>query len=396
MDIGSSAIKACVFAEEDQTLQLKSAYTVDQGWETLQGGAIIHLGKTIEHVQEAVKKAENIAKKSPKQVILGVSGELVKGSTLSLDYQRSKPEERIDAQELKTIIYELQWQAFDTIRKHISDEMSIREMDLKLINASIISIQVDGVAVTDPRGSTGKVVNMEIFNCFAPLQHFGHLQSIAVELPYHELKGVFIQSFAVCHALSLQNTLESAVVVDIGAGTTDVSVIVDGKIVGSRSFALAGNTLTKRISYELSTPFSEAESIKLSYAKKELEKRSQQVIHNALQDDIEVWVSSLDFCLKELPIKKLPSKFLLCGQASHMEEFSEALENYDWTSHFPIETKVRVRQLDYRDVLGGDLMDKNFDLQYLPLISVAYTAYDLLYNNTAVEEFMQTIIADKH
>lgn len=79
-----------------------------------------------------------------------------------------------------------------------------------------------------------------------------------------------------------------------------------------------------------------------------------------------------------------------------MEEFSEALENYDWTSHFPIETKVRVRQLDYRDVLGGDLMDKNFDLQYLPLISVAYTAYDLLYNNTAVEEFMQTIIADKH
>jgi len=249
--------------------------------------------------------------------------------------------------------------------------------------------------VVDPRGNSGKKIEMDIFNCFAPLQHFGHLQSIAVELPYHQLKGVFIQSFAVCHSLALQNTLETALVIDIGAGTTDLCVIVDGKIIGNRSFALGGNTLTKRISYELSSAFEEAESVKMGYCEDTLEKRSHAVIEEALAPDIDIWMSSLDFCLKELPIKKFPTKILFCGKASLMSEFTTALKKHDWKNNFPVEGKIQVRQLDYKDILSGDFDAEDFDLDYLPLIAVANTAHDLLYNNTSVESILSSIIAEK-
>lgn len=392
VDIGTSSIKSCVFKEEEEQFTLKGQAHVGQAPENIQSGTIIQLSQVINAVQECVKRSENMARISPQHLVFGVSGELVKGQTISLEYERNNPQERIDAQELKTIIYQLQWQAFEEIRHAISDEMSIPEMDLKLMNASIISIKVDGEDVQDPRGHTGESVQMEIFNCFAPLQHYGQLQSLAVELPLHELKGVFIQSFAVCHALSLKNALESAMVIDIGAGTTDVCVMSSGKIIGNRSFGLGGNSLTKRISYELSTSFQEAESIKMGYCAQSLEKRSQSVIEEALEPDIDIWLSSLEFSLNELPIKKLPEKILLCGKASEMKEFQVALEKHDWPAHFPMEKPIQVRQLRYGDILTGDVEEEDFELEYLPLIAVAYTAHDLLYNNSSVEGILNAVL----
>jgi cell division protein FtsA len=395
LDIGTAFIRAAVFQNVDEQLELKGYSTIGQQTGNIQGGSIINLAQTIAHVQEAVKKAENMARTSPKNVVIGVSGELVKGTTVNLQYLRSKPEKKIDAQELKSIIYELQWQAFDIIRKQISDEMCIPEIDLKLVNASIVSIRLDDTIVQDPRSIAGTKIEMEIFNCFAPIQHFGHIQTIAVELPYHELKGVFIQSFGVAHSLALKNSLESAIVIDIGAGTTDVCVMIDGKIIGNRSFAFGGNSLTKRISYELSTSFPEAESIKISYCEDELDKNSIKVISEALHSDMDIWITSLDFCLKELPIKRLPHKVLLCGKVSRMKEFTEVLLHHDWEHHFPTDgEKVEVRQLTYSDIFEGD-NDDNFDREFLPLLAVANTAYDLLYNNSSVEAILNAIIADK-
>lgn len=395
IDIGASSVRATVFQKAEAQLELKGSSHVAQEHGNIQQGAIINVAQTIAHVQEAVKKAENMAKRSPRDVIIGVSGELVKGLTVTLQYVRTNTEKRIDAQELKTIIHELEWQAFDLVRRELSDEMCVPEMELKLINAAIVSIRVDHQPVSDPRGITGEVVEMDIFNCFAPVQHFGQIQNIAIELPYHQLKGVFIQSFAICHCLGLKNALESAIVIDIGAGTTDVGVILDGRVAGTRSFSLGGNTFTKRISYELSTSFDQAEAIKLSYCRDDLEKKSMKVIHDALLADIDIWIHSLDFCLKELVMKKLPNKIFLCGRASGMKEISDALSHHDWEHHFPVSGKVEIRPLRYSDIFPEEDEEVNYDPEYLPLLAVANTAYDLLYAHKSIEDILSGIIADR-
>ncbi|MDP2690994.1 MAG: cell division FtsA domain-containing protein [bacterium] len=395
LDIGTASVKACVFQDRDEHLELKGFSRVQQQHGNLQGGAIVNISQTITNVQQVAKKAENMVKHAPRDMVVGLSGEFVRGTTLTLQYLRGKPDTIITAQEFKTILHELQWQAFDTIRRQISDEMSLSEIELKLLNASVVAIRLDGEAVTDPRGSQGTKVEMEIFNCFAPLDQFGQIQNIAVELPYHELKGVFTQSFAICHSLALRNALASALVLDIGAGVTDLCLIVDGKIVGNRSFAMGGNSLTKRIAYTLSTSFEEAESLKLSYSKDELEKKSHNIIQDALQSDLDIWISSLEFSLKELPIKKMPNTILLCGRASVMREFTNVLQEHDWEHHFPLNGEVEVRALEYSDILTGDFETEDLDQEYLPVVALANASYDLLYNNTSVESILNTIISDK-
>ncbi|MDP3976164.1 MAG: cell division FtsA domain-containing protein [bacterium] len=396
VDIGTHSIKACIFEENEDCLSLKGLQSIPQQFGNIQGGTIVDISQTSDNIKAAVKEVETKAKVSPRQMVIGVSGKMIKGMSVTLDYLRSHPEKEIAAQELKTIIYELQWKAFELIRSELAEEMGMPALELKLINASIISVRVDDVQVKNPKGLRGEKVSIDIFNCFSPLQHFGQIQSLAVELSYHELKGVFNQSFAVCHSLLLKNALESAIVIDIGAGTTDICVISNGKLIGNRSFSMAGNSLSKRISYELSTSFEDAEAVKLSYSANSLEKQSQNAIREALQSDIDIWISSLEFSLKELPMQKLPSKLLLCGKSHLLPEFQRALKAYDWGQHFPVEDEeIAIRPLDYSDILEGDFDAEHFDPQYLPLLAVANTAFDLLYHNPELDTILNTIIADK-
>lgn len=395
IDLGTASIKACVAVLQEGQWSLKGYSATEHPYGAIHAGKIVNLAETLQRIQEAVKKAENMAKCSPRDMVLAFSGEMVRGMVITLPFLRDKPEKRIDAQELKTILYQLQWQAFDEIRRHIADDLSIAEVELKLLNTSVTTLRIDGEEVPDLKGMNGRRVEVEIFHCFAPLPLFGQIHTMAVELPYHTLKGVFIDSFALGHCLTLCNALASAIIIDMGAGVTDICVVVDGKIIGNRSFSLGGNTLTKRISHELSTSFAEAEAIKIKYAEGELEKRSHKIIGEALKPDIHIWMSSVEFSLKELPLKTLPQTILLCGQASQLQEVSQVLEDFDWKLHFPFSGKIQVRALDAGDILKNTSTPFSFDSEYLPLVAVANTAYDLLYRHASLEEILSSFVTDK-
>lgn len=396
LDIGTASVKACVAKSDETQVSIIGTSLIPQAHGNVQGGTIIHLASTIELVQEAVKRAENMAKVSAQDFVLGLSSEMVKGMTVRLPYHRTKPDRPIDDQELKSMIYELHWQAFDLIRKNLADELCIAEADLKLLNASVVGIRVENVLCADPRGLMGELVEMEIFHSFSPVQHFGNIQTLAVELPFHQLKGVFIESFSVAHCLSLKDPEISAVVIDIGAGVTDVSVVHRGRVMGNRSFSMGGNSITKRISHELSTSFQEAESIKIGYSEDNLDKKSIQIIREAIAPDIDLWITSLNFSLKEMPMKMLPSQFLLCGKGSLLREFSEILKDFPWKSHYPLEDDVSVRSLQYADLMMTDIPADEYDMGFFPLIAVARTAFDLMIDSNVVENMLSAIIGEKN
>src|SRR5690606_22509788 len=56
------------------------------------------------------------------------------------------------------------------------------------------------------------------------------------------------------------------VMVDIGAGTTDMAVFVQGAICHTSSLPIAGDKVTEDIAHMLRTPTPEAEQIKVRYA----------------------------------------------------------------------------------------------------------------------------------
>ena len=56
------------------------------------------------------------------------------------------------------------------------------EIDVKLVNAAIVDVRIDGYKVTNPLGFQGKEIQIGVFNAFAPIVHLGALQTIAENL----------------------------------------------------------------------------------------------------------------------------------------------------------------------------------------------------------------------
>ncbi|MFC1600164.1 cell division FtsA domain-containing protein [Patescibacteria group bacterium] len=340
LDIGTEYVKALVCLSEGTKGRVIGVGRQKQGLSDMQSGAVTDIGGVITNCQKAIKEAERMAGVSADQMILGIAGELVKGATTTLSYTRREPNTKIDLSELKNIVHKIQWKAFDKVRGDLAFETGYNEIDVKLVNAAIVDVQIDGYKVSNPIGFQGKDVDVSIFNAFAPLVHFGALQTIAAELN-KELLAITAEPYAVARCLGNDETNNfSGLFVDIGGGTTDIAVVRNGSVDGTRMFTLGGRTFTKRLSQSLNVSFDEAENIKLTYSADKLEKQSHKIVRQAMKSDCEVWLSGVALTLAEFEeLDVLPFKILLCGGGSHLPEIKEVLETREWYKKLPFSQK---------------------------------------------------------
>jgi cell division protein FtsA len=392
LDVGTASVKAGVLAEqENEDLDLRGVGTAEQQFGNIQNGSIVDLARVVENVQLAIRQAENSARIHPRKLVIGISGELVKGLTRRLSYPpRDHADRRIDSSEIKTLLHELQWEAYDSIRRELGEDLSVSTTDLRLVNASVVGMRVDGEPVLDLRGQTGKVVELDIYNSFAPTVHFGNLQAIAAELPAYHLRGIFVHSFALSYSLMHLKEESDFLLIDVGAGTTDIAVMSDGQLHGTKSFAIGGNTFTKRLAFDLGISPHEAETVKLKYSVDELDKRSVKLVRDVLETDMETWLMGLQFALQEMKLLKLPEKIYLCGRSSLLPEVTQFLTMTNWYENFPHEISPKVRHLDFTDFLHSKHQE---GIDYLPAFSIAHTAYSLLNQNSFMEKALENIIA---
>jgi len=274
---------------------------------------------------------------------MGIAGELVKGATTSLSYSRREPNTKIDLAELKNIVHKIQWKAFDKVRSELAFETGFNEIDVKLVNAAIVDVKIDGYKVGNPIGFQGKDVDIGIFNAFAPLVHFGALQTIGAELN-KELMAVTAEPYAVARCMgSTDGANFSSIFMDIGGGTTDIAVVNNGSVDGTRMFNLGGRTFTKRLAQSLNVSFNEAEEIKISYSTDKLEKQSHKIVREAMKSDCEVWLSGVALTLAEFEdVDILPAKIMLCGGGSLLPEIKEVLETREWFKKLPFARKPQI------------------------------------------------------
>ncbi|MFA6193856.1 MAG: hypothetical protein WC726_03300, partial [Parcubacteria group bacterium] len=165
LDIGTEVVKALVFKidEEAEKGIVVGVGRVRQKLGDMQSGAVSDISGVVSSCERAIAAAEEMAGvKRVEQAIIGIAGELVKGSTTTVHYERLKPEVRIDLPELKNIVQKVQWKAFDRIRQQLAWETGHNEIDVKLINAAIVDVRIDGYRVTNPLGFQGRDVSIGI------------------------------------------------------------------------------------------------------------------------------------------------------------------------------------------------------------------------------------------
>lgn len=354
LDIGTEVAKALVFhLTEDGA----GAVVVGVGKElqkrgNMQSGAVSDIAGVIATCQKAMEGALEHAKvKKVKKAIVGIAGELVKGTTTTVHYERANSESRIDLPELKGIIQKVQEKAFERIKEQLVWETGQEDIEVKLINAAIVDVRIDGYQVTNPIGFQGRDVSVSIFNAYAPMIHLGALQTIADELKI-DLMSIAAEPYAVARSVDYDDALDfSAIFIDIGGGTTDIAVVRNGGLEGTKMFAFGGRAFTKKLALELQITFEEAEGLKIKYAEGKLGADVSAKIEQILQSDCQVWLGGVELSLAEFAQSDvLPSRILLCGGGSALPGIKKTLLSSDWINNLPFAKAPVVSFLQPRDV----------------------------------------------
>lgn len=394
LDVGTEIIKALVIEVKGEKGEIIGSGRKRQTLGDMSGGAVINIHGVIQNCRRAIDEATHLAGVVPEQLIMGIGGELVKGATTVVNYERENSREPISLSELKNIVHKVQWKAFDQVRSQLAWETGYAELDVKLVNAAIVDVRIDGYRVANPLGFQGKNVSIAIFNAFAPLVHFGALQSIAEELDI-DLLSIAAEPYAVARCFGTEDANDfSGIFMDIGGGTTDIAVVRNGGIEGTKMFALGGRVFTKRLAQLLNVSFEEAEKVKLAYSAGELDSQSEERVRAAVVADTQVWLSGVQLTLSEFyNVDSLPHNIYLCGGGSGLPEIKQALESPEWVAELPFAREPKINFIQPEDVVN--LSDKTGLMknpQDVTVMGLGNLALELAGEETLVAKVLRKVV----
>ena len=378
LDIGTEFVKALIAKMEDDQLKIVGVGRVRQDVSDMHSGAIADIAGVVQNCEQALSVAEEQAGLQAKRVVIGIAGELVKGVTNTIRYRRPQPDRPLDVAEMEFIIEKVQERAQGKAQKQIALETGNEDVEVKLVNSALVSIHIDGYKVSNPIGFQGKDVAVQIYTAFAPMVHIGALERVADELAL-ELVAVAAEPFAVSRSVlgNDASTNFTAILTDVGGGTTDIAVVNDGGVEGTRMFGIGGRSFTRTIASDMDLTYKDAEKLKINLNHDQIKASVKKQAESAIDKTVEVWLAGVELALSEFDsVDHLPNRILLCGGGSSLDQLVEALETKEWYKELPFTKRPSVHHISPREVIGiedmtGDVKDHTF-ITAMGLLRVGY------------------------
>jgi cell division protein FtsA len=399
LDIGTEFAKALVLSvERDEgrlTGVVRGSGRQRQGLAHMQSGTVSDIDAVVANCRKALDEAEQMAGLRPGSAVIGIAGELVKGTTSVRTVRRDQPQTPLTQPELERIVQRAQSEALDEAESRIAWESGVERMEVRLVHAAIVEMKIDGYPVSNPIGFTGSQLELAVFNAFAPMVHLGALQSVAHRLGL-QLLGVIAEPYAVATCLDPGELGDAgAVFVDIGGGTTDVALVRHGGIAGTKMLALGGRAFTKGLAERFGLSFTRAETLKLAAAADELpESVPADSLQEALTEDATVWRRGVELMISDLADGELlPARLYLCGGGAELPQMAQVLGQDDWWRRLPFARKPQVAALRPDEVAG--LRDATSSLatrQDVTPMALAHQALILDSQSTATDRAMRQAV----
>ena len=398
LDVGTEFAKALVVeVTPDENGRLVGAVRGTgrqrQGLTHMQSGTVSDIDAVVANCARALAEARAMAGLQPTSAVIGIAGELVKGTTSNGAVRREDPQAPMTEAELQRIVEQVQVEALADAERRIAWESGVERLDVRLVHAAVVELKIDGYPVSNPIGFTGAQLELAVFNAFAPMVHLGALQSVASQLGL-QLLGVIAEPYAVATCLDPGELGDAgAVFVDIGGGTTDVALVRHGGIAGTKMLALGGRAFTKGLAERFALSFSRAETLKLAAgAEGELPERvDRDALAEALGEDAAVWLGGVELMIGDLAEGELlPGRVYLCGGGAELTQIADALAGDEWWRRLPFARRPQVRALAPGDVVG--LRDSTGQLatrQDVTPMALAHQALILDASSSAAERAMR-------
>ncbi|MFP5485787.1 MAG: cell division protein FtsA [Burkholderiales bacterium RIFCSPLOWO2_12_FULL_65_40] len=262
LDIGTAKIMAVV-AEVLPGGELKLAGLGVAPSNGLKRGVVVNIDATVQSIQQALKEAELMADCKIQRVYTGITGSHIRG--LNSSGMVAVKDKEVTAADVARVI-------------ETAKAINISS-DQRLLLVEPQEFVIDGQDVKEPIGMSGIRLEAKI-HIVTGAQSAAENIIKCVRRCGLEVEQLLLNPLASSQAVLTDDERElGVVVVDIGAGTTDVAIFTGGAIRHTAVIPIAGDLITSDIAMALRTPTKDAEDIKVEsgYAKQLLADPEAQV-----------------------------------------------------------------------------------------------------------------------
>ena len=250
LDIGTSKVVAIV-----------GEITVDGGIEVvglgshpsrgMKKGVVVNIESTVQSIQRAVEEAELMAGCQIHSVFTGIAGSHIKGmNSHGIVAIRDREVVRGD---MDRVIDAAQAVAIPADQKV-----------LHILPQEYIIDNQEGVK--EPLGMSGVRLEAKVHLVTCAANAAQNIEK-CVRRCGLEVDDIILEQLASSYAVLMEDEKELGVcMVDIGGGTTDIAIFIDGSIRHTAVIPIAGDQVTNDIAMALRTPTQYADEIKIKYA----------------------------------------------------------------------------------------------------------------------------------
>jgi len=216
----------------------------------LRKGMVINIDSTVEAIQKSIREAELMAGCEIKSVFAGIAGGHIKGFN-------SQGVIAIKNREVTS----------DDVRRVIDAAKAIAiPMDREVIHILPQEFIIDDQdGIKEPLGMSGVRLEAKVHIVTGAIASAQNIVK-SCQRAGCDVADIVLEQLASAEAVLSADEKELGVaMIDIGGGTTDIAIFVDGAIKHTAVLSLGGNHLTNDIAVGLRTPVGEAEKIKQQY-----------------------------------------------------------------------------------------------------------------------------------
>jgi cell division protein FtsA len=271
LDIGTSKTTAVIGEIQNDEEEVRIVGVGETSAAGLRKGVIVDIDGTAKAISEAVRLAEQMSGININSCLVGISGTHIKSVNNRGVVAVTSQDGEITVEDAKRVLS--------------SSKVIAVAPDQKIIHVLPREYVVDGYdGIIDPVGMTGSRLEVEtniIIGSSASIQN----TLKALERANLQVQELVLSSLASAEAVLFPAERELAsVVIDIGGGTTDISLFDSNGLFYTSVIPLGGSYITSDLAVGLKTPLSQAEIIK---------KEHGCVLKDLMPDDKNIKITSV-------------------------------------------------------------------------------------------------------
>lgn len=254
LDVGTRNVVGIMSRIEDGQIIIEDMEIKEHETRAMEDGQIHDIGK----VAEVVTKVKNILEERTGEKIEKVAV-AVAGRTLVSQKGYAKKELNIKEEISEETILALELQSIQNSMTQLDEKFN---KEFHCVGYTVSEFILDGDRIKNPVMQKGAVLEVEILATFLPKivvdSMFTMVKKVGLEIVNLTLEPIAAISVVIPEDMRKLNLA----LVDIGAGTSDIALTDNGKIIGYEMVPMAGDELTEKIAQEYILEFNEAEKVK--------------------------------------------------------------------------------------------------------------------------------------